>query len=120
MVFRIPTSLLFILGLTLFAGSAVSAPLDKAIEAWLADDDKTALPALAAQAGSGRGYNQPWRLGPPSNTLISEERYLASLRIHADMSRHIATLMKRWTQYQQTDWSTKSRAAASRFRTRFP
>lgn len=66
------------------------------------------------------GYDQIWRFGPPINALVSEDRYLASPRFHADMARHMKNRMEQWSLTLQAAWSEKSCAAESRFRSRFP
>ncbi len=66
------------------------------------------------------GYDQIWRFGPPINALLTEDRFLASPRFHADMARHMKALMARWPLSRQSEWSRKSCAAASRFRSKFP
>ncbi len=80
--------------------------------------------AVAACAGDAvallGGYDQIWRFGPPINALISEDRYLASPRFHADMARHMKSRMEKWSLSLQAEWSAKSCAAESRFRSRFP
>lgn len=66
------------------------------------------------------GYDHLWRFGPPINAIVSEDRYLTSPRFHADMARQIKGLMARWPLARQSEWSEKSCAAASRFRSKFP
>lgn len=66
------------------------------------------------------GYDQIWRFGPPINAIVSEDRYLASPRFHADMARHMKNRMEQWSLALQAAWSEKSCAAESRFRSRFP
>jgi len=66
------------------------------------------------------GYDQIWRFGPPINALVSEDRYLASPRLHADMARHMKNRIEQWSLALQAAWSQKSCAAESRFRSRFP
>lgn len=66
------------------------------------------------------GFDQIWRFGPPINTIVSEERYLASPRFHADIARHMKSRMEQWSLTLQAEWSEKSCAAESRFRSRFP
>ncbi len=66
------------------------------------------------------GYDQIWRFGPPINALVSEDRYLSSPRFHADIARHMKGRMENWSLILQAEWSEKSCAAESRFRSRFP
>lgn len=65
------------------------------------------------------GYQQLWLLGSPVESIIDGETFLASPRFHADFARHMRIHMDGWADELQTAWTSRSCAAASRFRNRF-
>ena len=78
----------------------------------------TVIRLIAAALAVG-GYFILWELGSPIQSIIADEAYLGSPRMSADIARTMQSRLGLWPAELVADITSRSCAAASRFRTRF-